>query len=53
MEKGSDLKYIISSGTSERSRHGAEPLPQAIQGSHRQKAPKTRHQRADTKAQEN
>lgn len=53
MEKGGDLMYIMSSGTSERSQHGAEPLPQAIQGSHRQKAPKTRHQKAVTKAQEN
>lgn len=54
MEKGGDLMYIImSSGTSERSQHGAEPLPQAIQRSHRKKDPKTSHQRAVTKAQEN
>lgn len=53
MEKGGDLMDIISSGTSERSQHGADPLPQAIQRSHRQKDPKTHHQRAVTKAQEN
>lgn len=53
MEKRGDLMDIMSSGTSERSQHGADPLPQAIQRSHRQKDPKTRHQRAVTKAQEN